>query len=81
MTWGTFSTSARDLVFDDSTAVDSAIGDAGAYTGRGDIHFPANPNGDFEVQARSFPKVGTYHWRNPANPAEAGVIYVFPNPQ
>jgi hypothetical protein len=81
MTWGTSSTTARDLVFDDSTAVDSALGFAGAYTGRGNIHFPANPNGNFEAQARSFPKAGTYHWRNPQNPAETGVIYVFENPK
>jgi hypothetical protein len=81
MVWSNFSPDAHDLVFDDPLAVDSAPNFNNVYSGRGNIHFPANLDGRNQSQARSFPKAGTYHWRNPLNPVESGVIFVLENPK
>lgn len=93
-----------DIVFDDSTAVDSALTLFGQYTGRGNVYIPpALPliivdtttnteviNGvptevlqidttyqpTFKIEARSFPKVGTYHYHSRMYPRFSGTISV-----
>jgi hypothetical protein len=70
--------SLRDVVFDDSLAVDSTPNYLGQYTGRGNLHFAEN--GGYQELSRSFPKAGIYHWHDVRNPAGVGTILVEENP-
>lgn len=69
-----------DIIFDDSTKVDSAMDVFGNFSGRGNIHFPPQPGGGFAINARSFPIAGTYHFHNRLFPELVSTLYVLPNP-
>lgn len=66
------------IVFDDSTAVDSALNTtfSHVYTGSGNIHWPSQISTD---QARSYPTPGVYHFHDLLNPTLIGTITVLKN--
>jgi hypothetical protein len=79
--YGSGSGIASDIIFDDSLTVDSAFSSIlGGYSGAGNIHFPVGDPGGVQVQVRSFPKAGNYHFYIKSDPSVSGTIYVRPQP-